>query len=203
MSFTAKVVDGLLAVFNGRPDAIEKYPDVYAYLKDWVMDGGNEVCGALIRSQLFVNKTETETLIIFMNAGGSIGWLLGKEAKREEWEKQFPGAKEKVWVVPDKSPVLHSTTDVKSILDYMRVWLKNHPQPAKVVVPPPDPTPLVVPTQDGRPLVDNTNTVTPITGLAAVVEKYVETTISEEKETKLLAAAAEELRLKELGVKPA
>jgi DNA polymerase I-like protein with 3'-5' exonuclease and polymerase domains len=195
MSFTAQVVEGLLTVFNKRPDAVEKYPEVYAYLKDWVLDGSNEIAGVLIRASLFVEKIDTERLIVFMSDTGPLGWCLGKDAKREEWEKQFPGAKEKVWVIPPGSNVLHPVTELKGILDYMRVYLKAHPHVPRVLPPVPDPvaeSQPVITSSVEEPLVLSGGD-----GPTVVIPK-----ISKETEKDLIAKAAEELRAKETGAKP-
>jgi DNA polymerase I-like protein with 3'-5' exonuclease and polymerase domains len=74
----------------------------------------------LIKEILQVEKTETETLIVF-NIGEKLKWLIGKEAKKDEWEKQ--GASEKVWVVPENSSVLN--TSVRRLLQYIEPKLKR------------------------------------------------------------------------------
>src|SRR5271166_3665594 len=145
MSFTTKVVDGLLAVFNGRPDAAAKHPEVFAYLKTWHMDESNEVAGVLVKSKLFVTKTELENLIIFFKNGEAIGWCLGKDVKRvgqEQWEKRYPnptGVSEVVWEIPESKTdtVLHKISEIKGVLDYMRVYLHQHPPAPQTPLPPP------------------------------------------------------------------
>lgn len=186
MSFTAKVVEGLLGFFNEHPDAVERYPEVYAYLKDWILDGGNEVAGVLIRSQLIVEKVDTERLIIFMDANGPVGWLLGKDAKvHEEWNKQFPGAKEKVWVIPSGHAVLRPVSDLKGILDYMHVYLKQHPPTPKVALPMLDPLVQTITVNPPQPI------DTPL-----LPEQLK---LTPEADTEMLAAVAAEIAAKEAG----
>jgi hypothetical protein len=76
----------------------------------------------VIKEILQVEKTETETIIIF-NIGEKLTWLIGKEAKREEWGKQFPGASEKVWVVPENHSVLKN--DLRQLLQCIEPMLKR------------------------------------------------------------------------------
>ena len=76
----------------------------------------------VIKDILRVEKTETEAFIVF-NIGDKLTWLIGKEAKKEEWEKHFPGASEKVWVVPENSPVLKN--DLRPLLQCIEPTLKR------------------------------------------------------------------------------
>jgi hypothetical protein len=86
----------LLERLESDPDKFHDFPKVCEQLEAGIP------LPVVIKEILQVEKTETETIIIF-NIGEKLKWLIGKEAKREEWEEQFQGASEKVWVVPENS----------------------------------------------------------------------------------------------------
>jgi len=130
MTHAEQFARSMLAAVGASPDLAAKHPEVRARLAAWVPPGGGEVLGVIVRPDLRVEKTDTERLVVFYNDKGCLGWMLGKEAKPfEEWERQFPGENEKVWVVPPMHPVLKPLSSIGPILVYMAAWAKAHPAP--------------------------------------------------------------------------
>lgn len=205
MSLTTKVADTLRYYFTLHPAAAVVYQDVTDYLSTWVMSDSDEIAGVLARPHLRVAKTELENLFVFFRDGEPLGWCLGKDVKRigqDMWEKRYPnpaGVSEVVWEIPADKTSTILRHDVKEILNYMRFWLKSHPQPEKEVVPPPNP----VETPDYTILVSYEETEFVEKPQAEVESQPSLPDISPDKEAAMLAAAAEEIRLKELGAKPA
>jgi DNA polymerase I-like protein with 3'-5' exonuclease and polymerase domains len=202
MSLTTKVADTLRYYFTAYPAAVLVYSDVHDYLNTWVMNDSDEIMGVLARPHLRVAKTELENLFVFFRDGEPLGWCLGKDVKRigqDAWEKRYPnpnGVSEVVWEIPADKTSTILRHDVKEILNYARFWLKNNPAAPKASLPPP-PDPMTVTGTPDLVAVDP-GIITPIEP-----EQMVLPEISPEKEAAILAAAAEEIRLKELGVKPA
>ncbi len=137
MTYANHFVQDVLTAIEALPDAAKKYSDVLARLSTWAETNtpstqcSVEVAGIVVRSELVVEKTDTERVIAFYNDKGFLGWMFGKEAKtHEEWERQFPGEKEKVWVIPLMHAILKPLANAQPVFDCMNAWVKTHPAPS-------------------------------------------------------------------------
>lgn len=112
-----------------QPDLATKYPKTFAYLNAW-MTGPLPV--TVREGAPIVHKTDVDNYIVYVKGTEPYGYLLAKEAKKEEWNKQFPGQSEKVWVVPEgDQKVLRPMNQLRDLLTFMET---KAPTPKEEIV---------------------------------------------------------------------